>query len=125
MDDVGDTEDLMLDLLEHLATRFEQARAEMEAARCSEWRNDLLDMIAWKLKERKACIEKWAKIIFKVVQRTQGGEPHHGHGRFGFDEENEADDLFAIPHTSEPLESWLDPIEAFLMENSDNFDSWI
>jgi hypothetical protein len=35
----------------------------MAAAHCSEWANDFLTLVAWKLRERKACIERWITVL--------------------------------------------------------------
>ncbi|KAK9249926.1 hypothetical protein V1507DRAFT_76960 [Lipomyces tetrasporus] len=56
-------DDLMLDVLEALAKRFESAREEMCAAHGGEWNNDLLDLAGRRLRVIGARIERWSNIV--------------------------------------------------------------
>ncbi|KAL3477188.1 hypothetical protein BJX99DRAFT_226520 [Aspergillus californicus] len=76
MDASTSSDDLMLHLLGRLASRFEEARIEMAAAHCSEWANDFLNLIAWKLRERVECIEKWIDVIAAEAARVEAGGSH-------------------------------------------------
>lgn len=105
-------DDLMLDLLERLASRLEEGRREMAAAHCSEWANDYLDLVAWKLRERKTCIERWIKII-----ANETGTGHREQGR-------EEGDLAAFQNINMDEPSmWLDSVEALLV--GDPYESWL
>lgn len=35
----------------------------MAAAHCSEWANNPLDMLSWKFRKRKSCLEKWTEAL--------------------------------------------------------------
>lgn len=125
MDAGGSSDDLMLDLLDRLASRFEEARIEMAAAHCSEWANDFLDLVSWKLRERKTCIEKWVNVIANeahVNERSgvEAGESH-GPGDLGG---GDGGDLTAFQTMDEPG-LWLDPLEALLLSGGDAYDSWL
>jgi hypothetical protein len=121
----GLKDDLMLHLLERLASRFEQARIEMAAAHCSEWRNDLLDLIAWKLRERKDCIEKWAEVIAKETPGSVRSNVENGGEirRLGETAGN-GGELPAF-QTMDESELWLDSLEAVLMGGGDAYGSWM
>lgn len=118
------SDDLMLNLLDRLASRFEEARIEMAAAHCSEWANDFLNLVAWKLRERKACIEKWIKVIANEahINALRGAEAEAGHklGDSGWDE---GGDTTAFQSMEEPA-PLLDSFEEFLMDD-DAFESWL
>lgn len=123
----GSSSDLMLDLLDRLASRLEEARVEMAAAHCSEWANDFLDLVSWKLRERKACIEKWTRVIANEAHAANarsgieaGGESHRRPGESGGD----GGDLTAFPTMDEPS-LWLDPLEALLMSGGEAYESWL
>ena len=118
----GSSNDLMLDLLERLASRFEEARIEMAAAHCSEWSNDLLDLVAWKLKERKACIEKWVKVIANEghINARSGGEAGESHG--AVESGGNGGDFGTFGAIGDPS-LWLDPLEALLMGGGDAYES--
>ena len=123
----GNADDLMLDLLSRLASRFEEARIEMAAAHCSVWSNDFLDLLSWKLRERKGCIEKWVNIIAKEAQsNTIGGaegvgmQQHHRPSDMMFGNEGIAN---GFPNMEEPA-LWLDPLEALLLGGEEPHDSW-
>lgn len=127
----GSSNDLMLDLLDRLASRFEEARIEMAAAHCSEWANDFLDLISWKLRERKACIEKWINVISnRAHANARGGggveaagaesQSSHRPGEPGGD----GGDLAAFQTMDEPG-LWLEPLEALLMGGGDAYESWL
>lgn len=114
----GTSDDLMLDLLDRLASRLEEARVEMAAALCAEWNNDLLDLVAWKLRERKACIEKWVEAIANEnARRVAGVGAINGTG------EDPGD--FSGFGTIDEQGLWLDPLEALLMSGGDGYGSWV
>lgn len=120
------SDDLMLDLLERLASRLEEARIEMAAAHCSEWNNEFLDLVAWKLKERKSCIEKWVKVIAKEVNSTtrlavDGGESHTHSNLLS----STAMDLNVFQMQMDGPELWLDPLEELLLSGGDVYESWL
>lgn len=119
----GPSNDLMLDLLDRLATRFEEARIEMAAAHCSEWANDFLDLVAWKLRERKACIEKWINVIAKEahVNARSGFEAAESHRPP--ESGGDRGDLTAL-ETMDESGLWLDPLEQLLLGGGDAYDSW-
>ncbi|SPO06808.1 uncharacterized protein DNG_09502 [Cephalotrichum gorgonifer] len=124
IDSGGNSSDLMLDLLDRLASRFEEARIEMAAAHCSEWSNDLLDLVAWKLRERKSCIEKWMNVIANNkthANARSGVEARESYrpGELGGD----GGDLAAFVNLDEPGLP-LDSLEALLMGGGDAYDSW-
>ncbi|KAI9154853.1 Transcription factor himD [Paramyrothecium foliicola] len=124
-DSGGSSNDLMLDLLDRLASRFEQARVEMAAAHCSEWANNLLDLIAWKLRERKTCIEKWIKVIANQAHaNSQSGAEVAGDSYRPGEQSGYNGDLAAFQALDEPS-LWLDPLEALLMGNGDAYESWL
>ena len=54
---------LMIGALESLAARFVAAKEEIGVALGIQWSNDLLDLIARKIRARKSRIEKWVSII--------------------------------------------------------------
>lgn len=119
----GSSNDLMLDLLDRLASRFDDARVEMAAAYCSEWANDFLDLISWKLRERKACIEKWVNVIANEAHvnarsGVEAGESHRP-GELGRDR----GDVTAF-ETMDDSGLWLDPLEALLLNGGDAYGSW-
>ncbi|KAK7428872.1 hypothetical protein QQZ08_004642 [Neonectria magnoliae] len=105
--------DLMLDLLDRLASRFEEARIEMAAAHCSKWANDFLDLVSWKLRERKACIEKWINVISNEAHVNRPGELGGDGG-----------DLTTF-QTMDESGLWLDSLEALLMGGGDAYESWL
>ncbi|KAK7413663.1 hypothetical protein QQX98_007445 [Neonectria punicea] len=105
--------DLMLDLLDRLASRFEKARIEMAAAHCSKWANDFLDLVSWKLRERKACIEKWINVIANEAHVNAHSGVAAGEG-----------DLTAF-QTMDEQGLWLDSLEALLMGGGDAYESWL
>lgn len=114
----GDSNDLMLDLLDRLASRLEGARIEIASAHCSEWSNDLLDLISWKLRERKTCIEKWINVIADeahVNSRSgvEAGESHGSDESVGY-----GGGLTAFGTVNETA-LWLDPLEALLLGGGD------
>lgn len=111
-----DPNDLMLDLLDRLASRFEEARIEMAAAHCSEWANDFLDLISWKLRERRACIEKWIELI---ANETHVAGVDHRPGLGG-----DRGDLTAFENMDEPG-LWKDPLEEFLLGGGEAYESWL
>lgn len=114
--DAGSSNDLMLSLLDRLALRFEEARKEMAAAHCSEWANDFLDLVSWKLRERKACIEKWMKIIAEAQLNAPSGVEAGGSlGNGG--------DLTASFNMDEPT-LWLDSLDELLV-GADAYESWL
>ncbi|KAH7320675.1 hypothetical protein B0I35DRAFT_459447 [Stachybotrys elegans] len=119
------SDDLMLGLLDRLASRFEEARIEMAAAHCSEWANDLFGLIAWKLRERIACIEKWISIISKekfVNTLNAEAESSLKHGELGL---GDGSDLAAFQYANESILG-LDSLEQFLMDgNGGAFESWL
>ena len=123
--DAGDSSnDLMLDLLERVASRFEEGRVEMAAALCSEWANDLLDLVAWKLRERKACIEKWVTAIaneahVNVRSGVEVGDDH-GPGNSAGDGSD-----FTAFGTMDGPGLWLDPLEALLLGGGNPSESWL
>jgi hypothetical protein len=127
---VSGSDDLMLDLLERLASRLEEARAEMAAALCAEWANDFLNLIAWKLKERKDCIEKWENIIANEVQHhhvnARDGVDNGSSDRVGESGWDERVDLNATHHyqSMEEPQLWLDPLEELLLSGQ-AFESWL
>lgn len=113
---------MMLDLLERLASRFEEARIEIAAAHCFEWSNGLLDLVAWKLRERKACIEKWMKIISTEAQSNAlSSAETEGNQKPGEGCEDEGN--FTASQNMEETALWLDPLEALLL-GGDAYDSW-
>lgn len=54
---------LLVEGLESLAARFVAAKEEIGVALGVQWKNDLLDLIARKIRARKSRIEKWTNII--------------------------------------------------------------
>lgn len=121
----GSSNDLMLDLLDRLASRFEEARREMTAAHCSEWANDLLDLISWKLRERKACIEKWVKVISNEAHvNARNGVETGGESQRPGEPGGDGGDFTAF-QTVDQSSLWLDPLEALLMGGGDVYDSWL
>lgn len=123
-------DDLMLDLLERLASRFEEAKVEMAAAHCSEWANDFLNLVAWKLRERKDCTEKWMAIIANEARHPanerSGVEAGGGMERPGVPAwldgggMNGADSY----QNMEDPGLWLDPLEELLLSGQ-AFESWL
>lgn len=121
----GSSDDLMLDLLERLASRLEEARVEMAAAHCFEWANDFLDLVSWKLRERKACIEKWAKVIDKEILASNGNGLDMG-GEFPrVGDMNGAEADMSGFLTMDDAGLYLDPLEALLLSGGDAYDSWL
>lgn len=121
----GSSDDLMLDLLARLASRFEEARVEMAAAHCSEWANAFLDQVSWKLRERKACIEKWINIIANEAYANprigvEAGGKSYGSGELGGD----GGDATTL-QTMDESGLWLDSFEALLLGRGDNYESWL
>ena len=117
------SDDLMVDLLERLASRFEEARIEMAAALCFEWANELLDLVAWKLRERKTCIEKWVKIIATEAQSNAfSGVEAEGSQKPGEACGNEGNSTAS--QNVEETALWLDPLEALLL-GADAYESWL
>ncbi|KAL2783518.1 hypothetical protein BJX66DRAFT_318409 [Aspergillus keveii] len=133
VDPSSSSDDLMLNLLDRLASRFEEARIEMAAAHCSEWTNDFLDLVAWKLRERKACIERWITVLANEanVHSTLSGS---GLGAGGshrpreprWDEGGAGDSsASAFQNVDEPAEAlWLGPLEE-LLHGGEAFESWL
>ncbi|KAL3488949.1 hypothetical protein BJX62DRAFT_239533 [Aspergillus germanicus] len=126
----GNLDDLMLNFLSHLASRFEEARIEMAAAHCSEWANDFLNLVAWKLRERKACIERWVSIlaneahlsapsVIEVAGGYRVGEPGSDTGGLGDTTTS------AFQNMDEPG-LWLGdgPLGELLL-GGDAFESWL
>lgn len=120
----SNSNDLMLDLLDRLASRFEEARVEMAAALCYEWANDYLDLLAWKLRERKSCIEKWTKVITSEAQSNAlSGIEAGGSHRPGESGRDEGGSSTAAPNMDQPP-PWLHPLETFLLGGDPN-ESWL
>ncbi|KAH8168502.1 Winged helix-turn-helix transcription repressor DNA-binding protein [Sarocladium implicatum] len=122
------SDDLMLDYLSRLASQFERARIEMAAAHCSEWSNDILDLSSWKLRERKGCMEKWAKIIDRDTQSSAtlatdgaGVQQSHRHSDFVYGSEGLSNPFQGMEEPS----FWLDPLEALLLGGEDPHESWL
>lgn len=124
IDASGSSNDLMLDLLDRLASRLEEARIEMAAAHCSEWANDFLDLISWKLRERKECIEKWINVIANEAHVNARSSDKAGEGHGSGVSLGDGGDLTAFG-TADELGLWLDPLEALLMGGGDACESWI
>ncbi|KEZ45802.1 hypothetical protein SAPIO_CDS1616 [Scedosporium apiospermum] len=120
----GSSNDLMLDLLDRLASRFEEARKEMAAAHCSEWANDFLDLISWKLKERKACIEKWVDVIANEAHANARGGVEAGESHRPGESGGDGGDLTAFETVEDPS-LWLDPLEALLLGGGNPYESWL
>lgn len=126
------SDDLMLDLLDRLASRFEEARHEMAAAHCSEWANGFLDLLSWKLRERKACIERWIQVIANEAHANarsgaEAGGPVeiHRHRPGVSDGDGAGADLTGFQTTdASGLCLWLDPLEALLLSGGDAYESW-
>ncbi|KAL2808906.1 hypothetical protein BJX63DRAFT_407635 [Aspergillus granulosus] len=117
-------DELMLNLLDRLASRFEEARIEMAAAHCSEWANDFLNLVAWKLRERKTCIERWINIIaYEGHVNAISGVEVGGSHRLGESGWGEGGDSTAFQNIDEP-ELWLDPLEELLL-GGDALESWL
>lgn len=117
------SDDLMLDLLDRLASRFEDARIEMAAAHCSEWANDLLDLLSWKLRERKSCLEKWTNVLSNEANAitpsgVETAETHRPGGLGG-----DGNDFIGSETMNEPAIAWLDPLEA-LLSGSNSYGNW-
>lgn len=120
----GTTDDLMLDLLSRLASRFEEARVEMAAAHCSEWENNVTDLVSWKLRERKGCIEKWVNVIAKETAR--GAESVAA--TQGLPASNMMETDFSAFQGMDQTGMWLnpmDPLEALLLGGGDVYDGWL
>lgn len=119
----GSSNDLMLDLLDRLASRFEEARIEMAAAHCSEWANDFLDLVSWKLRERKECIEKWINVIANEAHVNAHSGVEVGENHRSSELPGDGGDVTAFG-TMDESGIWLDPLEALLMGGGDARESW-
>lgn len=118
----GSSNDLMLDLLDRLASRFKEAKREMAAAHCSKWSNDFLDLLSWKFRERKACIEKWADVFDNEAQVNARIRDEAREGHRSGESSGDGGDLTAFETTDE-TGLWLDPLEA-LLHDGDAYESW-
>jgi hypothetical protein len=119
------SDDLMLDLLDRLASRCEEARIEMASAHCAEWSNDFLDLLSWKLRERKGCTEKWVDIIGKDAQQNAldgGGDGQQQQQRWN-------DLMYGSEGVSTAFQDmydsgfWLDPLEYVLFGGEEHWFS--